>query len=359
MTTKTHTSLPRGSVIGIVGGGQLGQMLAVAATRLGYKTHVYATCDDSPARQAASYGTVGSYEDIKTVSEFGRACDVVTYEFENIPVDTVSAIESSCPVRPGINPLSIIQDRLTEKSFIRDAGVSVTPFVNVMNETDLSHAIDTLGLPLVLKTRRFGYDGKGQVIIKDVSEASNALEKLGPVPLIAEKFIQFTREISVVAARGLTGEMKAYPPGENLHEHHILSRTIAPAENTDLQASDIAFKLLKSLDYVGVMGVEFFELEDGTLIVNEIAPRVHNSGHWTQNAGCIDQFELHIRAITGLTLGDLIPKHSVEMINLIGNDVSDLSGYTDQSGTFIHLYGKSEVRPGRKMGHINRIISDA
>lgn len=355
MNNTSTFPLPPGSMIGILGGGQLGQMLALAATRLGYKTHVYSICGDSPAREAATYGSEGEYDDLEAVKKFAQSCDVVTYEFENIPVETVKTVEAICSVRPGHKPLEIIQDRLTEKSFIRQAGIPVTPFMSVSSEKDLENAIDELGLPLVLKTRRFGYDGKGQVIIRDAELAERAMKQLKSNALIAEQFIPFIRELSVVAARAQDGQCAAYPPGENLHTDHILSNTLAPAKNASKDARLIAMQLLKSLDYVGVMGVEFFELEDGSLLVNEIAPRVHNSGHWTQNAGCIDQFELHIRAVAGLPLGDVKPKYHVEMINLIGDDVLDLSEYENAEGTFIHLYGKSETRPGRKMGHVNRI----
>ena len=350
--------LEPGSIIGILGGGQLGQMLCLAATRLGFLTHVYAECGDSPAARAASFETRASYDDHDALLAFGKHVDVVTYEFENIPVASAKAASIKTLLCPNLKTLTTSQDRKDEKTFLRDiAKVAVTPFEPVTSIEDAKAAAQRLGLPLVLKTRRLGYDGKGQVIIRRDEDFDAAFKKLGNVPLIAEAFIPFRREVSIVAARNDKGEIAAYPLVENTHQNHILHTSLAPAENDNGQARSVAEKILKALDYVGVLAVEFFELEDGSLLVNEIAPRVHNSGHWTQNAGCVDQFELHIRAITGWPLGSVTPLHPVEMTNLIGKTVSDVSGLASDKNTFVHLYGKSEIRPGRKMGHVNRILS--
>lgn len=347
-----------GAKIGIFGGGQLGQMLCHAAFRLGYKTHVFVDSEDSPAAQAASEYTIADYSDLKAVKTFAKHVDLITYEFENIPVETVNTAEAITPVAPGVNVLETSQDRLLEKTFIQDnAGVDVTPFKAIKSAADTERFLEKNPQGLVLKTRRMGYDGKGQAIIRSIDDIDTAHEKLGDVPLIAESFIPFVREVSVVSARSVSGEVTAYPLIENVHKNHILYTSKAPASGDDGKAPLLARKILNALDYVGVMAVEFFELADGSLLVNEIAPRVHNSGHWTLNAGCIDQFELHIRAIADLPLGDTTPKHNVEMLNLIGEDVNQTNKFAAKPKHFIHLYGKSEIRAGRKMGHVNRILS--
>lgn len=354
----THTTpLPLGSVIGIFGSGQLGRMLAVAASRLGFETHIFAPTDNSsPAAQVATRFTQRAYEDLEAVRAFAQQCDVLTYEFENVPAATAKAAAELKPLRPSETCLDIAQDRLTEKTFISEqAGVSVAPFKNIESLDDLERAFNSLGGSCVLKTRRFGYDGKGQVIIRSSDEIQDAWDKLGSQACIAEAFIPFEREVSVICARGVTGVTACYPLAENVHRDHILHITNAPAPQNSDKAKEYAMKIMEALNYVGVMATEFFELKDGTLLVNEIAPRVHNSGHWTQDAGCIDQFENHIRAIAGWPLGSAQPKHAVEMTNLIGADTHDWLALAAEPETFIHFYGKIEARQGRKMGHINRI----
>jgi len=333
-----QTVLSPGATIGILGGGQLGRMLALAGTRLGFNVHIYSTIADCPAACAAVQVTVGAFDDVEAILAFAETCDVVTYEFENVPAMSAKAAATAAPLRPSARALDVSQDRLVEKSFLRAQ----------------------LGLDV---TRRFGYDGKGQVIIKSLDDVEAAWETLSPLsadgsapaPCILEAFVPFAREVSIVAARGLNGEIAAYPLTENIHENHILKTSIAPADQDDGSAAQMAGQILEQLDYVGVMGVEFFQMADGRLIVNEIAPRVHNSGHWTQDAGCTDQFEQHMRAVAGWPLGDAKPRHSVEMTNLIGDEVTAWETLAKEPGIFIHLYGKKDIRPGRKMGHINRV----
>lgn len=305
---------------------------------------------------AHSY-TDAEYDDLNTVKFFTENCDALTYEFENVPAQTAMFAAECKPLHPSANCLTVAQDRLTEKQFIsNEAGVPVAPFEAVENKFDLKRGLRRLGGTGVLKTRRFGYDGKGQVIIRDEAEIEAAWEKLGDYSLILEAFIPFTREVSIVCARGVDGHMAAYPLVENVHQNHILHTSTAPAPRDLGSAKDLAQNIMQALDYVGVMATEFFELEDGSLIVNEIAPRVHNSGHWTQDAGCTDQFEQHIRAVAGWPLGNPNPKHGVVMTNLIGEDVNDWQNLAREENTFLHLYGKKEARSGRKMGHINRIV---
>lgn len=352
------TPLPPGSVIGILGGGQLGQMLAMAAARLGFKCHIYSDSAGSPATQVAAQTVIGDYDDHKKIAEFAKHVDVLTYEFENVPAGSAKVAEDITLLRPGAKALDVAQDRMTEKTFISEtAGVPVTPFYGVKNIFDLKRTLQRMSLPIVLKTRRMGYDGKGQVIVRSENELDGAFKALGDTPLIAEQFMPFRREVSVIAARSANGETAAYPLIENIHTNHILHISTAPTDRDNGEAQKLAIKIMNALDYVGVMATEFFEMEDGSLMVNEIAPRVHNSGHWTQNAGCVDQFELHIRAIAGWPLGSTIPKHKVQMLNLIGDDSQLWEKLAADPEAHIHLYGKSETRPGRKMGHVNRILS--
>ena len=356
VSTTTHP-LPPGSTIGILGGGQLGRMLALAAARLGFNVHIYCPDPYGPAAQVAKTELNAPYDNLKAIHAFAAHCDVVTYEFENIPSMSARTAGTACPVRPRAKALGVAQDRVTEKTFIHDvAGVPVTPFRAVENEFDAIRASRSLGLPAVLKTRRFGYDGKGQALIKSESDMKAAYKDLGGKDLILEAFVPFVREVSVVAARSANGETASYPLIENVHKNHMLHTSVSPANNDTGKAQKLAIKILEALDYVGVMATEFFQLEDGSLIVNEIAPRVHNSGHWTQDAGCVDQFELHIRAICGWPLGNVTPRHTVEMTNLVGDEVNNWETLAKEPHTALHLYGKEEPRPGRKMGHINRVI---
>ena len=357
MVSETQTPLPPGSTIGILGGGQLGRMLSLAASRLGFQCHIYDPEWAGPAARVSRFESNTSYENIEAVLSFAQSCDVVTYEFENVPALTARTAANARSLHPNAQVLNIAHDRFTEKTFIRDkAKVPVAPFEPVNSVHDLKRAIRKLGLPVVLKTRRFGYDGKGQAIIKTESEIEGAWALMKDAPAIVETFIPFKREVSVIAARSFTGETAAYPLIENVHQNHILHKSSAPADNDDGRAQGLAVQIMSALNYVGVMAAEFFELHDGTLLVNEIAPRVHNSGHWTQDAGCVDQFELHIRAICGWPLGDTTPKYKMEMTNLIGDDVNGWKNLAQEPNTFLHLYGKRDIKPGRKMGHVNRII---
>jgi len=349
--------LKPGATIGIFGGGQLGQMLSLAASRLGFQCHIYCPDADGPAARVSAFETNAAYEDTDAVESFSKMVDVVTYEFENVPAKTAKAAAAQAALHPLAKALKVSQDRLLEKKFISEvADVPVATFKNVKTVHDIRRAAKVHGLPAVIKTRRFGYDGKGQVIIREMDEIEAAFKSLKNKTLIFEAFVPFKREVSVIAARSTSGETAVYPLIENVHKNHILHTSTAPAKNDSGRAQRLALNIMTALDYVGVMATEFFELDNGDLIVNEIAPRVHNSGHWTQNAGCVDQFELHIRAIAGWPLGDTTPKHAVEMTNLIGKDADDWEALAKEERTHIHLYGKRETRAGRKMGHVNKIL---
>ncbi|MCI2400784.1 5-(carboxyamino)imidazole ribonucleotide synthase [Aliiroseovarius subalbicans] len=351
-------ALPTGAVIGILGGGQLGRMLSVAAARLGFRTHVFEPGANPPAGHVADRVTTAGYDDIDALKAFAASVDVVTYEFENIPTDALDVIEALRPIRPNREALRISQDRLVEKEFLSGLGLSVAPFANVENAADLSTALDTIGAPAILKTRRFGYDGKGQARIMDAAQADAALADMAGAPAVLEGFVDFSHEVSVIAARGLSGEVACYDPGENVHKDGILATTTLPATLTAAQRTDavlLAGRILNALEYVGVMGVELFVTPQG-LIVNEIAPRVHNSGHWTQDGCVVDQFEQHIRAVAGWPLGDGSRQLDVVMENLIGDDMDRVPELARDTSAALHLYGKAEVKPGRKMGHVNRVI---
>jgi len=349
--------LPLGATIGILGGGQLGRMLSVAAARLGLKTCIFEPGGDCPASHVANFHFKAAYSDADALRRFAEAADVVTYEFENIPGDALDVLEPLVPVRPGRKALRVSQDRLTEKAFLSELGLAVAPFAAVDDAVDLAEAIGEIGLPAILKTRRLGYDGKGQVRIETAMEAEDALAAMQGAPAILEKVVEFSFEASVIAARNSDGDVACFDPGENVHAGGILRTTTVPARLGVAQRTDavlLAGQILNRLRYVGVMGVELF-VTPKELIVNEIAPRVHNSGHWTQ-AGCaIDQFEQHIRAVAGWPLGDGARHADVEMQNLIGDDMDRLPEILRDPRAALHLYGKSEVKPGRKMGHVNRV----
>lgn len=337
-------TLPPGSKIGILGGGQLGRMLAMAAARLGLIPHIYDPAPDAPAGQVAAL-TSGAFDDIAALQRFARAVDVITYEFENIPEAALDAIEGEVPIRPNRKALATSQDRLVEKNFLTSLGLKTAPYADA---TDLSKAVEEVGLPGILKTRTLGYDGKGQLRLKTSEDISGAAMN---APAILEGFVDFSCEISVIAARGLDGSVSCFDPGQNVHKDGILHTTTVPATVSRRVQTDavlLAGQILTALDYVGVMGVELFVTRSG-LLVNEIAPRVHNSGHWTQNACSVDQFEQHIRAIAGWSLGDGTRFADVVMTNLIGDDVQN---WAEADGA-LHLYGKAAARAGRKMGHVN------
>jgi 5-(carboxyamino)imidazole ribonucleotide synthase len=348
--------LPQGSVIGILGGGQLGRMLSVAASRLGYRCHIYEP-GAAPAGDVAHSVTTAPYEDEAALRAFAASVDVITYEFENVPTSALDLLESLRPIRPNRRALAISQDRIPEKTFLNGLGLATAPWAPVNSEAELKAAAEKLGLPAILKTTRMGYDGKGQVKLTAVEDVPAAWAQMAGAPSILEGFVAFDREVSVIAARGLDGSVAAYDPGENVHVGGILRTTTVPARLSPALRSDavlLAARILNALDYVGVMGVELFVTPQG-LLVNEIAPRVHNSGHWTQ-AGCtVDQFEQHIRAVTGLPLGDGGRYADVVMENLIGDDVARVPELLKARDTQLHLYGKGAPRPGRKMGHVNRI----
>ncbi|VAV98442.1 N5-carboxyaminoimidazole ribonucleotide synthase [hydrothermal vent metagenome] len=349
--------LPTGATIGILGGGQLGRMLSVAAARLGLRAHIYEPGSSPPAGDVAHAVTTASYDDADALRAFAGAVDVITYEFENIPTSALDILETLRPIRPNREALRISQDRLTEKTFLRDLGLSTAPFAAVDDTESLSKAIAQTGLPAILKTRRFGYDGKGQARIMTADDAAQALTDMVHAPAILEGFINFTHEVSVIGARSASGAIACFDPGENVHESGILRSTTLPARLTPSQRSDailLTANILNKLNYIGVMGVELFVTPQG-LIVNEIAPRVHNSGHWTQNACAVDQFEQHIRAVAGWPLGDGQRFADVVMENLIGDDMDRVAQLASEPGTALHLYGKADIKPGRKMGHINRI----
>ncbi len=353
-------TLASGAVIGILGGGQLGRMLSVAASRLGFRTHIYEPGADAPAGDVAHRVTTAPYDDTGALEAFAQSVDVVTYEFENVPTAALDLIESIRPIRPGRNALATSQDRLTEKQFLQGLGLKTAPFFPVHTRADLDAAIAAIGTPAILKTRRMGYDGKGQARIMVPSDADAAFAALAGAPAILEGFVPFVHEASVIGARGLDGSVAAYDPGENVHDSGILRTTTVPARLSAAERTDavlIAARVLNALDYVGVIGVELF-VTPGGLIVNEFAPRVHNSGHWTQNGCAIDQFEQHIRAIAGWPLGDGSRHSNVIMENLIGSDMDRVPALA-ASGAALHLYGKRDVKEGRKMGHANRITGPA
>lgn len=347
-----------GATIGILGGGQLGRMLSVAAARLGFKTHIFEPGANPPAAHVADKVTTASYEDLDALKGFAASVDVVTYEFENIPTSALDVLESLRPIQPGREALRISQDRLTEKDFLSGLGLCVAPYHNVETRADLDQALANVGTPSILKTRRFGYDGKGQSRLRSAADADLAFSDMQGAPALLEGFVEFTHEVSVIAARGIKGEIACFDPGENLHKHGILATTTVPARLNAAQRSDailIAANILNALEYVGVMGVELFVTKQG-LIVNEVAPRVHNSGHWTQQGCAVDQFEQHIRAVAGWPLGDGSRYADVVMENLIGNDIHRIDEIAREPNASLHLYGKSDVKDGRKMAHVNRIV---
>ncbi len=348
--------LPFGSTIGILGGGQLGRMLSVAAARLGYKAAIYEPQGDCPASHVANYHQAKPYDDTEALEAFARACDVITFEFENIPTAALDAVEAITPIHPNLRALATSQDRLTEKAFLRDLGLQTAPFADVTDAASLEAALSEIGTPAILKTRRMGYDGKGQARIRTADEAAAALADMNGQPALLEGFVDFSHEVSVIGARNADGAIACFDPGENVHEDGILRTTTVPATLTASQRTDavlLTAQILNALDYVGVMGVELFVTRQG-LIVNEIAPRVHNSGHWTQNGCTIDQFEQHIRAVAGWPLGDGSRHSNVRMENLIGDDVDRIAKLAE-SPAAVHLYGKAEAKPGRKMGHVNTV----
>jgi len=354
--------LAPGATIGILGGGQLARMLAMAGARLGLRAHIFSPVPDDPAFDVCAARTQADFHDEAALAAFAESVDVVTYEFENVPARTAQVLAAHRPVRPNPKALALTQDRLVEKTFVQSLGIATAEFVPVDNAGALARAVARLGRNSILKTRRLGYDGKGQTQLRDGGDLAVAFRTLGGAPCILESVVHFEKEVSVVAARGLDGEFRAYDVCENLHEHHILATTLAPAEIADETAAnaiDIAGRIAAAADYVGVIAVEMFVVRDGereTLIVNEIAPRVHNSGHWTLDGALTSQFEQHMRAVAGWPLGSTRRHGRVEMRNLIGHDVDAWPELAREDGACLHLYGKKETRVGRKMGHVTRVL---
>jgi 5-(carboxyamino)imidazole ribonucleotide synthase len=353
-------ALPPGATIGILGSGQLGRMLAVAAARLGLKCHVFADAS-GPAFDVAAERTVAPYEDENAVAAFAASVGAVTYEFENVPLTAAAAAARAAPVRPGPRALELAQDRLAEKTFVSKLGIPVAPFAAVASEADLAAAAQTLGTPAILKTRRFGYDGKGQARIADPATTAWAFDAIGRAPAVLEGVVAFDCEVSVLVVRALDGDLRFYDVPVNTHRAGILATSAVPSPLLAphlARAREIAAEIARALDYVGVLAVEMFYLGKHAtepLVVNEFAPRVHNSGHWTIDACRVSQFENHVRAVAGWPLGNTERHSDAVMTNLIGHDADAWLELAAEPGACLHLYGKHQARPGRKMGHLTRL----
>ncbi len=348
-----------GGTIGILGGGQLGRMLAMAAARLGLKVHIYCDEPDAPAFQVCNAQTFARYDDEAALTKFAATCDAITFEFENVPSAAAALLSNAKPTNPNARALAITQDRFDEKSFVASLGLKTAAFAALDSRASARKAWEQIGgRRTIMKTRRFGYDGKGQTIVPSALEAEDSFDLLGKKPAIIEEIVSFEFEASVVAVRGVDGSFASYDPAENEHQYGILRRSIVPARLAAKQVEDaksIAKKIADALDYIGVLGVELFVTKDA-LLVNEIAPRVHNSGHWTLEACITSQFENHIRAVAGWPLGSTERHSDAVMENLIGDEAADWKALATKGGA-LHLYGKSEIRAGRKMGHITWLTS--
>jgi 5-(carboxyamino)imidazole ribonucleotide synthase len=361
VTASNQVKLKPGDTIGILGGGQLGRMLAMAAARLGLRCHVFSPDPESPAFDVVLNATCAEYADVEALELFANDVDVITYEFENVPAAAAMVLAARRPVLPDRKILETTQDRLAEKDFVKRLGIGTAKYADVSSATALRAAIRRIGLPAVIKTRRFGYDGKGQAIIRDDDDVDEVWEELGTKSAILEAFVPFECEVSIIAARSADGHVECFDVTENEHRDHILKTSRAPAAISDAlaaQARSIAETIAGALDFVGVLAVEMFVLETAsgpTLLVNEIAPRVHNSGHWTLDGASISQFEQHIRAIAGWPLGKPVRHGPVTMTNLIGDDINDYEQWLTVPGATVHLYGKGPPRPGRKMGHVTQV----
>jgi 5-(carboxyamino)imidazole ribonucleotide synthase len=352
-------TLAPGAAIGILGGGQLGRMTALAAAQLGYRCHVFATEPDSPAEQVCGAATVAQFSEREALKRFASAVDIVTFEFENIPAEAVRWVAAVRPVQPRPEILEIAQDRLQEKDFLRSIDVETTAYREIADPTALLRAMRDFGYPAVLKSARLGYDGKGQVTLTPETRPEEAWRRMGGEIGILESFVDFTCEISVIVARGKNGAWATYPPVENKHVGHILDTTIAPARiaaETAMRAEVIARHIAEKLDLVGVLAVEMFVTQTGDLLVNEIAPRPHNSGHWTIDACITNQFEQLVRTLCGLPLGSVENHSDAVMKNLLGKDVEKWRDALADPLAKLHLYGKREIQPGRKMGHVTRLM---
>ena len=362
--TGSGAALGSDGTIGILGGGQLGRMLALAAARLGLRCHVYSPDPQSPAFDVVRRATHGDYRDESALDSFASDVDVITYEFENVPAETARFLSARRPVLPDPTVLATTQDRLLEKNFVAGLQIATAPYRRIDGPGDLAAALEAVGRPGVLKTRRFGYDGKGQVRIRNGTDPETAWKEVGGAASILEAFVPFEREISVVAARSRDGQIACFDVTENEHRDHILKISRVPAEVTPAVAAEaqrIAERIAGAFDYVGVLAVEMFVVRNGAgydVLVNEIAPRVHNSGHWTIDGASVSQFEQHVRAIAGWPLAAPVRRGRIEMINLLGDEVEEFRRWLEVPGASVHLYGKAGVRPGRKMGHVTRVIAE-
>lgn len=356
----TKKPLPTGSIIGILGGGQLGRMMAMAAAQLGYRCHIYAPDYKSVAAEVSAEFTHAEYDDLDALSRFAESCDVITFEFENVPVGPMAHIKNMAPLYPPAGALDIAQNRITEKNFAKDLGGITAPFAEVTDLASLKKAIESIGVPAILKTIRMGYDGKGQARIKSADNLKQHWDSVGRQPCVAEGFVSFSHEFSVILVRGQDGEIRFWDTPHNIHDDGILSQSLAPAPDAILSQQDearvLASKMAESMNYVGVLTCEFFATSNGP-VFNEMAPRVHNSGHWTIEGAVTSQFENHIRAICGLPLGDTgLAAKRVEMHNLIGDQAGDCNDLLSDDRNHLHLYGKGEAREGRKMGHMTKLF---
>ena len=364
MTSRAVKALAPGATIGILGGGQLGRMLALAAARLGLKCHILCPDPQSSAFEVVRRATVAAYTDNGALDRFARSVDAITYEFENVPADAARFLAARKPVLPDPAVLATTQDRLVEKTFISDLGIATAAFASAATREELDAAVAKIGRPAVLKTRRMGYDGKGQATIGDGTDLTKVWRDIGGHPAIVESFVPFEREISVVVARGGDGAVACFEVTENEHRDHILKVSRVPAAVSPAVAAEarrIAEAIAAAFDYVGVLAVEMFVVPDGAghaVLVNEVAPRVHNSGHWTIDGASVSQFEQHIRAVAGWPLGKPVRYGRVEMINLIGAEVETYTQWLEVPGAAVHLYGKGAARPRRKMGHVTRVFPE-
>ena len=364
MTSPTNVKLKPGDTIGILGGGQLGRMLAMAAARLGLRCQVFSPDPDSPAFDVVANASCAEYADVEALELFANDVDLITYEFENVPAASAMVLAARRPVLPARKILETTQDRLIEKDFVKGLGIGTADYADVSSLDTFQAAIKRIGLPAVLKTRRFGYDGKGQAIVRVDDDFDQVWHELGTRSAILEAFVPFEREISVIAARSADGQVECFDVTENEHRDHILKISRAPAaisETLTTQALTIARRIANALDYVGVLAVEMFVVEqdgEAKILVNEIAPRVHNSGHWTLDGASVSQFEQHIRAIAGWPLGKPVRHGQVTMTNLIGDEIDSYEQWLAVPGTTVHLYGKGAARPGRKMGHVTQIQAE-
>lgn len=351
--------IPPGSTIGIMGGGQLGRMLSMAAAQLGYRCHIFTPEPTSPGGEVSAVSTAANFDDANALAAFASSCDVVTYEFENVPVAPLTGIADLAPLRPSPRALEIAQSRIDEKRFVTGLGGRTAPYGFAETAGDVEAAIAISGTPAIIKSNRMGYDGKGQARVQPGDDATARWHEAGGVPAIIEGFVTFDAEFSVILARGIDGDIRLWDSAQNVHVGGILDTSVVPAGDIIAaqlpEARALATRVAEALDYIGVLTLEFFATKDGP-VFNEMAPRVHNSGHWTIEGAFTSQFENHIRAICGLPLGDTaLACQRAEMRNLIGEDAHDWPALLAEPTNHVHLYGKHRAEPGRKMGHVTRI----